>query len=98
MKSRKSGLMTYLMFMMSLIQTAGHKNGSIHCHIFAALNDSTPGHIFAALNDDTHGHIFAALNVSFYETGYGLLEMVMFLQLEMTGLMVMFFCNFKCQF
>ena len=98
MKSRKSGLMTYLMFMMSLIQTAGHKNGSIHCHIFAALNDSTPGHIFAALNVGTHGHNFAALNVSFYETGYGLLGMVMFLQLEMTGLMVMFFATLNVSF
>ena len=56
--------MTYLMFMISLIQTAGHENGSIHCHIYAALNDSTHGHIFAALNDGTHGHIFEALNGS----------------------------------
>ena len=89
MKSRKSGLMTYLMFMISLIQTAGHKNGSTHCHIFAALNDSTHGHIFAALNDGAHDHIFAALNDGTHGHIFEALN---------GSTQGHILCNFKCQF
>ena len=89
--------------------TQGHifeaLNDSTHGRIFEALNDSTQGHIFLpnmllASGDikQKQKHIFATSNVNFYKTGYGLLGMVIFLQLEMTALMGMFFCNFKCQF
>ena len=80
-------------------------NDNTQGDIFTALNDSTQGHIFLpnmllASGDikQKQKHIFATSNVNFYKTGYGLLGMVIFLQLEMTALMGMFFCNFKCQF